>query len=310
MEEISSKTLRKLSKDYAANYDVVKLLVESFGENIAEDILRMHPAEIRQTARVNLLKSTRDEVIDMLREEGIHATHLAEINEGIEIFYGSELLGHSLPYLAGLVSPQGLGSMVTVNALDPQPEELILDLAAAPGNKTAYIAERMRNTGELVANDSSKPRLASLKSNLNRHGITNVVVTNYDGTIFPMDRKFDRVLLDAPCTGEGLLVSTPSRRKSRDGTDPYILQRIQQRLLKRAVRLLKKGGTLVYSTCSMNSVENEEVLEPFLGRLELEEIPVKLETPFFRSAIMEKAVRLLPNFHYCDGFFILRGVKK
>ena len=310
MQDISPKTIRRFSKEYAANVDVVQLLIESFGENIAEDILRMHPSEIRQTARVNFLKTSREEVIAILREDGIHATELEGIEEGIEIFLGGERIGHSIAYLAGLVTPQGFGSLLTVHTLDPLPGELILDMAAAPGNKTAFIAERMRNTGELVANDSSRARLTSLKSNLNRHGIRNTIVTNYDGAVFPTERKFDRILLDAPCTGEGLLVSTPSRRKSRDSTDPFILQRIQQRLVKRALRLLKKGGVIVYSTCSMNSVENEEVLEPFINRLEMKRVEVKLETPFYPSSLLDNVVRLLPNFHYCDGFFIAKGIKK
>lgn len=302
-------TVRRLSGKYHANTDVVSLLLDTLTEEDVEEILSMHPIDLIQTARVNLLRTSRETAIQLLQKEGIRALPLEEIPEGIEIIHGAEDLGHSIVYLTGLVMPQGLGSMIAVHALDPQPNELVLDLAAAPGNKTAFIAERMRNTGTIVANDKSKPRLQSIISNLNRLGITNVAITNYDGSAFPTTEKYDRILLDAPCTGEGLVVSQPSRRRSREMLDPYILQRTQQRLFKRALRLLKKGGILVYSTCSISSIENEDAVLPFMRNTSIEPIYVNSPAPFMESEKLSGAIRLLPNTHGCDGFFVLK-VKK
>lgn len=283
---------------------VVKSLIQSVGYEHTEQILQMHPNEIRYTARVNLLKTTRKKVIESLKQEGIRAIPIKEVPEGIEIIQGKPKLGHSLVYLQGLVSPQGLGSMLTVHVLDPQRDEKVLDLAAAPGGKTTFIAERMGNTGLVVANDINRARLKAVLANINRHGISNTIVTHNDGTTLNLDLKFDRILLDAPCTGEGLLVSQPRRRRSKDVSDPYILQRLQRQLVSKAVDLLQVGGKLVYSTCSLNLMENEEVLEPFLDRLEVERLEIQLPEPFLPSQEIPNTIRLLPSLHGCDGFYI------
>ncbi len=250
------------------------------------------------------MHSERETVIKFLRQEGIRAIPIHELPEGIEILHGKTKLGHSLAYLQGLVSPQGLGSMLTVHILDPKPSEYVLDIAAAPGGKTAFIAERMQNKGLVVANDINRARLKAVQANLTRHGLSNVLVLHHDGTSLNLSERFDKILLDAPCTGEGLLVSQPRRRRSKDVSDPYILQRLQRQLLARALSHLKIGGRLVYSTCSLNLMENEEVIDPFLDRLEFEKIHLSMPSSPVKSESFPNAIRLLPSKHGCDGFFI------
>jgi NOL1/NOP2/sun family putative RNA methylase len=303
------KSIRALSTRYSTNTDIVELLLDTLGEANTVEILKMHKAEIKRTLRLNLLHFNKNEIFSSLKEEEIRVVPDKTIPESCEVVFGELKIGHSLAYLKGMISPQGYGSMLTVHLLDPQPGEIILDMAAAPGNKTCFIGERMKNQGVLYANDSSKPRLLSLRANLNRHGIKNCIITNYDGAEFPQSEKFDKILLDAPCTGEGLLVSQPERRKSRQRVDSFILQRTQQRLVRNALQLLKPKGTLVYSTCSLNTIENEEVIESFLQDLdEVNLDPSRIK--YTRSEKIPTSIRLLPNNTFCDGFYIFKGVKK
>ncbi len=301
---------RILSKRYRTDLHVVRSLVNSLGYNETEAILKMHPSDIRVTARVNLLKTTRKKAIKALKQEGIRALEIDEIPEGIEIIHGQPKLGHSIAYLQGLVTPQGLGSMTTVHILDPKPDELIWDMAAAPGGKTTFIAERMRNRGWLIANDINRARLRAVQANIKRHGITNTIITHHDATDLKLPLQFDKILLDAPCTGEGLLVSQPRRRTSKDISDPFVLQRMQQRLLHNALKHLKPRGTLVYSTCSLNVTENEEVIKPFLNQAQLLKVEMQIKIKPVNSPIFEQAIRLLPSRHGCDGFFIAKLRKK
>ncbi len=305
------KTLRRLAKVHRTDLHVVESLSRSIGSELTAEMLKMHPSEILSTARVNLLKSSRNEAIKILARENVRAIPLEAVPEGIAIVQGAAKLGHSLAYLQGMVSPQGLGSMLTVHILDPQPNEVILDMAAAPGGKTTFIAERMKNSGLLVANDINRGRIQALRANLNRHGIVNCIVVNEDATTLKLDQKFDRILIDAPCTGEGLIVSHPQRRTSREIVDPFIMQRTQQRLIKNAIRLLKEGGTLVYSTCSLNTAENEEALLPFISKWTVNPInDVKLEPKPVPSEIIPGSIRLLPPLHACDGFYIAKITKE
>ncbi len=296
--------LNELSRKYNTDKHVVKSMSEALGVEETENILRMQSYEINRTARVNLLKTTREEALDQLAEEGIIGLPHKDLEEAITIIENKESLGHSISYLQGLVTPQGLGSMLTIHLLDPKPNEIIFDMAAAPGGKTTFIAERMKNTGLVIANDRSFPRLKALISNLNRHGIKNTIVTNQDAVESSYKKKFDRVLLDAPCTGEGLVVSNPMRRKSKKPEDPYILQRVQQQLLNAAIKSLKPDGQLVYSTCSLNQIENEEVLEPYLKKLEIINLRKSIRPYPIESDGIKGTIRLLPSIHSCDGFFI------
>jgi 25S rRNA (cytosine2870-C5)-methyltransferase len=149
---------------------------------------------------------------------------------------------------------QSASSFLPVLALDPQVEEKVLDLASAPGGKTSYIAQVMKNTGCVFANDLKKERLRALQYNLYRLGITNTVVTCRDGRtyheIFP--NSFDRVLLDAPCTGLGIISKDYSIKANRLLIDIYKNSHIQKQLILSAIDCAKVGGTIVYSTCSVS----------------------------------------------------------
>lgn len=149
---------------------------------------------------------------------------------------------------------QSASSFLPVLALDPQMNEKILDMASAPGGKTTYIAQIMKNTGSIFANDLKKDRLKALQFNVFRLGITNTVVTCRDGRKYPeiFPNTFDRVLLDAPCTGLGIISKDHSIKSNRVLLDIYKNSHVQKQLLLAAIDSTKVGGVIVYSTCSVS----------------------------------------------------------
>ncbi|MCY3411318.1 MAG: RsmB/NOP family class I SAM-dependent RNA methyltransferase [Candidatus Heimdallarchaeota archaeon] len=299
--------LNTIAKTYKVEKSLVSNFIKSFGVEETKNILSMSKRDLMVTARMNFLKCTSGEILSHLKGEGIIAEQYGEIPEMLLITKGWGKLGSSQTYLNGEIMPQGYGSMAAVHILDPQPDERILDMAAAPGGKTCFIAERMMNTGIIIANDKARDRIQSLVFNLMRHGIENTVITNQDA-MYIKDMVFDRILLDAPCTGEGLIVSNVHRRTSKTLVNNYQMQKIQIMLLKRAISLLKIGGILVYSTCSLTPIENEMVINTILNQVEIIDIQLQVGDTGDTSIHPEfiKAKRFLPSKLKCDGFFIIK----
>jgi len=231
---------------------------------------------------------------------------------------GLERPGVTVEFVLGHYYVQGLTSMLPALALSPEPGQKILDLCAAPGSKTTQIADMIEDRGLLVANDVKIPRLRALQSNLERLGVTCSAVTSYRGESFPGRIPFDRVLVDAPCSGEGTWREVPPRR-SRDW-DPAQCERLrpaQLRLLARAADLVAPGGLLVYSTCTYAPEENEAVVDELLGtRPDLSLEPVSLPVPHapgltgwqgrtFRRELAF-AARVYPHLVDSWGFFVAR----
>ena len=205
------------------------------------------------------MKTRRKELAQALIQRGVNLDPLADWSSvGIKIYDSKVPIGATPEYLAGYYMLQSASSLLPVIALDPQMHEKILDMAAAPGGKTSYIAQMMKNTGCLFANDLKKDRLRALQFNLYRLGITNTVVTCRDGRKYPQifPNSFDRVLLDAPCTGLGIIAKDHSIKANRVLIDIYKNSHIQKQLLLAGIDCLKVGGTIVYSTCSVSPLEN------------------------------------------------------
>jgi len=303
----TERIVQRLSIKYNTNYDLIRELVELIGGDQTMQILEMKPKNLRPTARVNLTKVNREEAIRRLRSESIKAKPLDTVPEGIEITHGAKKIGSSLSYLTGEIMPQGLGSMLTIMALDPKPGEIILDMSAAPGGKSCFIGERMQGEGTLHVNDISTQRYPSLMYNLARHDISNTVFHNTDGKNITV-RNLDKILLDAPCTGGGLLVSDPSRRNSRDLTDSIQLQRLQVQLLRHALSLLPSSGVCVYATCAISPLENEQVVETVAKDVDFITPQIMGEDAYLENQPIGK--RMFPHLHRCDGFFIVKMVKK
>jgi len=221
-----------------------------------------------QSVRINTILGDRDETLDQLRQEGILVTPIEWVDEGMSIVEGQKILRDSELNASGKVYIQNAASWLPVLALDPQPGETILDMCAAPGGKTSHIAQRADNKASITANDNSRPRLHKLQSNLSRLGVQNVTYTLHDAT--RLARQFepescDKILLDAPCSGEGMM-TLESKKDFESWSVAHIkrLQQLQKKLLVQAWQLLRPGGVLVYSTCTMAPEENEAVVDYLL----------------------------------------------
>ena len=195
-------------------------------------------------------------------------------------------------------------------------------MCAAPGGKTTHIAAMMKNTGLLVANDVSKDRLKAVVANVHRLGITNTIITNYDGHQFPkVMGQFDRVLVDAPCTGLGVLVKDSAAKLSKSIDDIKLCTKIQKELLLAAIDSIntksKTGGYVVYSTCSVTVEENEAVVQYALKKRNVKIVKIDLKDgvgdegyvnyrQFRFHPSMKLARRFLPHVHNMDGFFVCK----
>ena len=233
-----------------------------------------------------------------------------------ELFEMAEPPGRRIEHWLGLYYVQEAVQALPVMALDPQPGETVLDLCAAPGGKTTFIAARMQNQGTLVANEPSGRRQMSLLANINRLGVLNTMITAYQGENFPMSTKFERVLVDAPCSAEGTLRKESSLQNGASAGTISRLARLQKRLITRAFDLLAPGGVLVYSTCTFAPEENEAVVAHLLqerpARVLPFNIPIEsssgltewLNEPF--PAEIQHCTRVYPHHLNSGGGFFAR----
>lgn len=222
----------------------------------------------------------------------------------------------TIEHWSGLFYSQEATQTLPVIALSPQPGETVLDMCAAPGGKTTQIAAAMGNRGLLVANEPNGRRQQALLSNLNRLSVLNASVTSYRGESFPMRIKFDRVLIDAPCSAEGTLRKEPRLREGATQATIRRLAGIQRRLILHGYDLLKSGGILVYSTCTFAPEEDEAVVSFLLfsrdARIEEPDLPLPHATGITHweganfPAELSRCVRIYPHHFDSGGGFIAR----
>ncbi len=214
--------------------------------------------------RLNTLKADEQQIINRLQSEGV--TLEPTPVQWLYRAHSQNELRSGPSYYLGLTYPQALSSALPVLALDARPGQAVLDMCAAPGGKTTHLAQIMEDTGVILANDRKYGRLTALMANIKRLGITNTVISNSRGEFLAPGLKFDRVLVDAPCSGEGRyrLFQDGSLSHKKPGTTD--LPAIQKGLLLKGFDLLRQGGRLVYSTCTLNPKENEEVVNHLLKK--------------------------------------------
>lgn len=235
-----------------------------------------------QSVRLNPLVGDAAATLYAMKDQGWTGTAVGWCKNGYTIETGFETLRDSSLVTEGKIYIQNQSSWLPVVALNPQPGEAILDLCAAPGGKTSHIAALMQGSGRLVANDNSRPRLAKLRRNLERLGAS-AEYTLTDATRYSryFNETFDKILLDAPCSGEGLIdLHTPKTLDSWSVAHIRRLATLQKRLIEQAWRLLAPDGRLVYSTCTMAPEENEAVIDWLLRRhddAKVNPLPFKVE---------------------------------
>lgn len=260
----SMSEVRALQVRYNVSMDIAKLLKTQYGSESARRILERMQEKPKLYLRVNQCRTNAQALAQLLEEQGVvvEQTVLADAL----CVSGLKRIEENAAYKAGLFTVQDISSMQAVAALNPQPGESVLDLCAAPGGKTTYIAEKMQNSGSVMACDISERKLDMAMQSAKRLGLACVQSRTQDATVREESfvGAFDRVLVDAPCSGLGIMRKKPELRyKTRKEISG--LYAVQARILQCASEYVKPSGMLVYSTCTINKEENEEQIAAFLN---------------------------------------------
>lgn len=303
----------KLAKKYGYLKSTIERFIASFGLTETEKMLEAYELKPASIIRVNTLKISAQELNEKLSNKGFKLIPSEWYTDGFVVTNEPFSLGGTTEYLSGYYFIQSKASWLPVLLLDPKPNETVIDMAAAPGGKATHIAQLMNNTGTLFCLDISRERIKSLRSNLGRCGIKNVICKRTDAReINDLNLKADKILLDAPCSGEGLMAIDKSRRTTRNEEDISRMADLQKQLFEAALKVLKKDGIIVYSTCSTAPEENEEIIDEMLKQHNL--IIEKAELGNFSPGLvsvqnkaynkdLQKAIRLYPHLHKTEGFF-------
>ena len=292
---------------------LVKRWIGQFGEEVTEKICASDNLPPKISVRVNRLRRSRSSLIEEMRAEGLQARE-SELSPAGIVLEQAGNMAHTPWFRRGEISIQDESSMLVAEVTDPRPGMNVLDCCAAPGGKTAHMAEKMDDRGVIWANDVHAHKERLVQDQARRLGLGCIRTRTGDAAdlpdVFPPE-SFDRILLDAPCSGLGVIRRKPDLKWVKQERQFAEIARNQLHLLSRAAGLLKPGGVLVYSTCTLENTENEGVVQAFLAQHpDFEPDPAiasLVPAPVIRSdRTMEGAVLILPHQFRSDGFFICR----
>ncbi|KAH6601906.1 hypothetical protein BASA61_001656 [Batrachochytrium salamandrivorans] len=264
--EYVDQLVKDIAHYYGYNHFLADKLFHLFDLGEVIEFFEANEVSRPVVIRANTIKTRRRDLAQCLINRGVNLEPIGKWSKvGIQVFDSPVPIGATPEYLAGHYMLQAASSFLPVMSLAPQSNERILDMCAAPGGKTTYIAALMKNTGCVFANDISKDRLKGLNANMHRMGVRNTIVCCHDGRQFPgVIGGFDRVLLDAPCSGTGVISKDQSVKINKSEEDIQILTHIQKELILAAIDSVDAhsatGGYIVYSTCAITVEENEEVV--------------------------------------------------
>ncbi|NLT49830.1 MAG: 16S rRNA (cytosine(967)-C(5))-methyltransferase RsmB [Ignavibacteria bacterium] len=286
---------------------LVKRWLSQFGEEFTEQLLIANNEKPQMFLRVNKLKTSAEELKGLLKSVNLKYYDANYLNEFIKLASITNITDWEY-FSKGYFSIQDESTGFPCLLLDAKPEHKVLDLCAAPGGKTTLIAEMMKNNGKLVAIDKFAARIKILNGNLERMGVKNAEVVESDALEFE-GGPFDRILIDAPCSGLGTLTKKPDIKWKRDLGDIRKLRFSQMSLLKKGASLLKSGGFLVYSTCTIEKEENFGIIKDFLS--ENKDFKLVSAKGFFDDSIINEdgCIQTYPHIHKMDGAFAAKLTK-
>ena len=309
----STPKSRRIARMYGYDDFIIRRWLTFFGEEETLKLIEAMERGIPKHIRVNTLKIDEKELLDRLKERGF-ALEITEVPFCYKVVEEPFSIGATPEYLMGYYYVMEKSSCVPPLALDPKPGEIVVDLTASPGGKTTFLAQLMKNEGVIIAVEANEERIQPLIDNIHRMGVLNTVVVRMNAVKFKnLGIKVDRILLDAPCSGEGVIHKDKSRKTDRGKKDIEFCSKLQRELLDSAIRSLKPGGILVYSTCSLTPEENELniqwVLENYDVRLESVEWGDPALTEVAGTELnkeIEKCRRFYPHRHETSGFFVAK----
>ena len=270
-----SDDLKSLSVRYSMPYDITKYIFDNYGMDYTKEFLRYANEESKLSIRVNTTKIDENSLKKDLESIGYEVKESKISKNALIVDNPNGLVSTNL-FENGLFTIQQEASMKTVEVLNPGQNSTILDICAAPGTKTTYIAEYTENTGKILANDISFNKLDLIMENINRLDLRNIELTNFDARVYKDEykEKFDYILVDAPCSGLGVMARKPEIRYNRSLEDIRKLAELQREIITNAVKYLKVGGVLVYSTCTIGNIENKENFNYIKKMENMEVIPI------------------------------------
>jgi len=295
---------------------IVEKWLGQFGTEGTIELCKANNEAPLTTIRTNTLRIDRKELAGQLKMEGLEVRETRYVAEGLTVG-GFASLGNRPAFKKGLFQVQDESSMLVGHISRPQKGSLIIDACSAPGGKTTHLAQLIENEGRIIALDIHPHKLGLIKENCRRLGVTCVETRSMDARRLPGEwaEKADLVLVDAPCSGLGVLRRRPDARWRKEAADLVAIQKLQLEILAAASRCVKPGGTLIYSTCTITPEENEQVVAKFLAAHP--DFKAKDLTPYMPEALRELDlptaregyIQLLPHLHGMDGFFIARMIR-
>lgn len=303
--------INELCYKYSFENWMVKLFLDQYGEETTEKILMGLNSIPPVTIRINTLKSNYDDVFDRFEKLNYNVEEGEVCPESIKIIKGSSIENNPL-FKEGYFTVQDESAMLASMALDVEDNMKVLDICAAPGGKSTHIAELMEGKGTVTSVDLYEHKIKLIKANAERLGIENISAKVMDAAVINNEfiEAFDRVLVDAPCSGLGIIRKKPEIKWFKSRKEIEELYSIQNKILKNASLYLKKGGILVYATCTLNREENEERIHSFIK----ENNDFEIDKLFFGNRdnfkyTNEGMLTILPD-KDMDGFFIAKLIKK
>lgn len=315
-EKTNSSTVISLAKKYGYLPYMIARYLEVLGHDETIELLEANEKPLPDTIRCNDYAIECRVLAERLEAKGYRLDKIPYLPHGYRVLEkGVGSIGGTHEYLFGYYYIQDPASMSVVYELEPYPDELVIDMAAAPGGKATQILQLTMDKALLIAVEKHPGRIRSLRSNLQRLQFTNYIILKGDSTRIKLPRA-DRILVDAPSTGEGIIRKDPWRKKSRSISDLIFIHRLQAAMLSRAIETIKPGGTIVYSACTLAPEEGElvvdRILEKYRGLVKVRPLKAPVTpaiTRYFGQELdpqVGMCGRFWPHIHGTEGFFICR----
>lgn len=295
-----SDDLKSLSIRYSMPEEITNYIFENYGLEYTKNFLRYVNSEQLISIRVNNLKTNVSDLKKFLEAKSFIVKE-SNISKNALIILNPSGLANSEEFKEGLFTIQQEASMKAIEVLDPKENSNILDICAAPGTKTSYIGEYVNNKSKILANDLLADKLSLIKENIDRLSLKNIELTSFDASIYQekLKEKFDYILVDAPCSGLGVIGRKPEIRYNRTIEDIKNLSLLQRQILENSILYLKRGGYILYSTCTIGNIENIENFNYLKNKENLEVVPID----------GKKYLEFTNFIDHTDGFFISKFKK-